>query len=105
MFAVVEAQGHQYRVEEKDVIQVGRLNLPEKEKYVVNTVLLVSDGKKVDIGKPYLEKAAVEFSVVKHLRGKKLRILKFKTKTRSSNTVQGHRDDLTELKVEKIKVG
>lgn len=104
MFAVIETQGHQYKVQEKDVLKVDKVDLAEKEKFVVKTVLMISDGKKVEIGKPYLDKASVECTVVKHFKGEKIRVYKKKPKTHYSRT-QGFRAELTELRVEKILRG
>ncbi|MDD6880120.1 MAG: 50S ribosomal protein L21, partial [Firmicutes bacterium] len=57
MYAVIETGGKQYRVQEGDVITVEKLNAEAGETVVFDKVLLMSDGKEVKVGAPYLTEA------------------------------------------------
>jgi len=62
MYAVVELKGHQYIVQEGDIITVDSLDLDEGAKMTIDNVLLAFDdkGDKVIVGTPYIAKAKVE---------------------------------------------
>ncbi len=104
MFAIVEIGGHQYKVAVKDVVQVHKIDAKEGDKIVETKVLLISDkdGKDVKIGKPFVDGAKVEATVVKHGRGDKIRVFKMKSKKRNQTTI-GHRQDFTEIEITGIK--
>ena len=62
MYAVIETGGKQYRVQEGDVITVEKLNVEAGETVVFDKVLLMSDGKEVKVGAPYVDGAKVTIS-------------------------------------------
>jgi large subunit ribosomal protein L21 len=101
MYAVVEIGGHQYKVSENDKIFVNRLNT-EDEKVSIDRVLLLKDKKgNVKVGQPVVDGAQVEAKIVDHLKGDK--IIVFKKKRRKGYRVKrGHRQQLTQLQIEKI---
>ena len=100
-YAVIETGGKQYRVAVGDTLKVERL--PEEKGAVVkiDKVLAVSDGTSLKLGKPYVEGAAVALEIVDHVRGEK--VISFDKKRRKgySRTV-GHRQELTEVKVQSL---
>ena len=101
MFAIVEIAGQQFKVAKNQKIFVHRLQNKEGSKVSFDKVLLVDDGKKVTVGAPAISGAAVEANVVGHLKSDK--VIVFKKKRRKGYRVKnGHRQALTELKVEKI---
>ena len=69
----------------------------------LDSVLLVNDGEAVSLGQPYVSGASVELKVMAHRRGNKLIVYKMrhKKKTRRKN---GHRQELTRVMVESIKL-
>lgn len=99
-FAVVEIAGHQYQVEENDVLLVNNLAIKTGEKIKLDKVLLKAD-KDVKIGQPYLKGALVEAEVVEETKGKKVRVATYKAKSRYRK-VKGFRSQLTKLKINKI---
>jgi len=105
MYAVVELQGHQYIVTKGMEIVVDKLADENAKTLNVDKVLLVFDasGKEVKVGAPYIDKAKVGFDVVEFKKGKKIRVIKFKNKTRYQRTY-GHRSHQTVLKVKDIKI-
>jgi large subunit ribosomal protein L21 len=62
---------------------------------------LVVDGEKCQIGQPLVKGAKVEIKVEGDLRGEKIRVFKYKSKSRYRRT-QGHRQDQSTLTVVKI---
>jgi large subunit ribosomal protein L21 len=103
MFAVVHVGGKQYKVREKDELQVEKMEVEEGKNVKIKEVLLIAeeDGKTVKIGTPFVAGAHVECQVVEHGKGEKIRVFKMKPKKRYSKT-QGHRQQYTALKVLKI---
>lgn len=99
--AVILTGGKQYLVSEKDVLVVDYLEGKEKDLYKFTQVLLVDDGKDLLIGTPYLEKGYVEAQILKQDQSKKIRVAKFKAKSKYRKTI-GHRTKLTQIKILKI---
>ena len=103
MYAIVRAGGRQEKVEVGDVVVLDRqsgapgstLELP---------VLLLVDGASVTTDGAALAKATVTAEVVSHSRGPKIHILRYKNKT-GYRRRQGHRQDLTSVKVTGISTG
>lgn len=100
MYAVIETGGKQYRVQEGDVITVEKLNAEAGEIVTFDKVLLMSDGKEVKVGTPYLSEA-VTGSVVENGKGKKVIIFKYKAK-KDYRKKQGHRQPYTMVKIESL---
>ena len=98
MYAVIKTGGKQYRVSEGDEIFVEKLEVADGKDVTFNEVLMVN-GK---VGTPYLDGASVTGTVLKHGKGKKIRIFKYKNKSRSNRKTQGHRQPYTKIKITKI---
>ena len=83
-FAVIQTGGKQYLVKPGDTIKIEKLPKPEKEGELLyfNDVLLIADGDKVQIGKPFLKDVKVSAELLKEGRLKKISILRYKSKTR-----------------------
>ena len=99
-YAVIKTGGKQYRVEEGTTLLVERLSGDEGSKLELEP-LLYADGDNSLFGASDLGKITVEAKVVGHERGPKLRVFKFKPK-RGYKRTQGHRQELTRIRVEKI---
>ena len=100
-YAIVKAGGKQYKVAVGDVVKVEKLD-GEPGGNVSLPVVLVVDGANVTTDAKDLEKVAVTGEVLEHTKGPKIRIHKFKNKT-GYHKRQGHRQQLTVLKVTGIK--
>ena len=100
MSAVIETGGKQYRVREGDVLKIQRLEHEEGKDFEFDKVMMVSNGDKIVIGKPYVD-AKVSAKVLSHGRAKKIEILKFKRRKHQMKR-QGHRQDYTEIQIEGI---
>lgn len=103
MYAIVNINGIQTRVEKDAVIQVPRLQGDPGASLKFEQVLLVSDGDSISVGSPFVKGATMTAEVVEHLRGKKLDIFKFKRR-REYRRRAGHRDELTRLRVTGIQL-
>lgn len=101
MYAIVKIGGHQYKVEEDQTIFVNRL-ATEDENVTLEDVLLIKDDEgNVKIGKPTVEGSAVEAKILDNLQSDK--VIVFKKKRRKGYRVKnGHRQQITQLKIEKI---
>jgi large subunit ribosomal protein L21 len=99
MYAIVKTGGKQYRVEQGQTLLVERLPEPEGATVSLEPLLLRSDEAIFDAAA--LAKVEVQATIVGHLRGKKLRVFKFKPK-RGYRRRTGHRQELTRIEVTKI---
>ena len=102
MYAVIEACGKQYKVEEKDVVFFEKLDTAEGKKVTFDKVILVSDDGKVQVGNPYVKGVKVEGKVVAHGKGKKIIVFKMKAK-KNERKKQGHRQPYTKVEITSIK--
>ena len=102
-YAIIDFQGHQLVVKEGEFLKVARLPSKEGQKIKLDQVLLYHDGKEPKIGTPLVKNVCVEATVKEHLLGPKLRVAKFKAKSRYRK-VTGFRPKLTEIKIEKISL-
>lgn len=101
MYAVIETGGKQYRVQEGDVLFVEKLDVVEGDTVNFDKVLLMSKDGDLVAGKPYVENAKVEASVLTQGKAKKVIVFKYKAK-KNYRKRQGHRQPFTKVKVEKI---
>ncbi len=101
MYAIVEIQGKQYKVAEKDKIEIDRLK-DQKGKITFDKIFLCSkDDKNVNVGNPYVKGAKVEAEILEEKKGDKIRVFKMKPKKRYQRTI-GHRKNLSVIEIKKI---
>ncbi len=101
VYAIVRAGGRQEKVSVGDIVVVDRLQAGVGESVELPALLLV-DGEKVTTDATKLAGVKVTAEVVRDERGPKIAILRYKNKT-GYRRRQGHRQDLTRLKVTGIK--
>ena len=101
MYAIIEACGRQYKVQEGDVVFFEKLDTEEGKKVTFDKVILVSD-EKVEVGNPYVTGVKVEGKVVSHGKGKKVLVFKYKPKKNERKT-RGHRQEYTKVEITSIK--
>ena len=102
MFAIIETGGKQYRVEPGKRIKVELLKQNIGAEVSLERVLLHSDDKDLSFGTPFLEGASVTARVLAHVKSSKIRIFKLKRRKHSKKQ-QGHRQNYTEIEIEKIQ--
>jgi large subunit ribosomal protein L21 len=101
VYAVVRAGGRQEKVSVGSIVVLDRLAAKIGDKVELPAVLLV-DGDTVTTDAAKLSKVSVTAEVLGEERGPKIVIQKFKNKTGYKKR-QGHRQDLTRVKVTGIK--
>ncbi|MBU4335398.1 MAG: 50S ribosomal protein L21 [Actinobacteria bacterium] len=101
VYAIVKAGGRQEKVAVGDVVVVDKMSASAGDTVELPALLLV-DGEKVTTDAAALAKVKVTAEVVRDQKGPKIIILKFKNKT-GYRKRQGHRQQLTRLKVTGIK--
>ncbi|HOQ67075.1 MAG TPA: 50S ribosomal protein L21 [Candidatus Atribacteria bacterium] len=102
MFAIIEAQGKQYLVQEGSIIKLNGWLPQEEEEVVFDRVLMWKKDEEVKVGRPYLEGAKVTGRVVKKGKDKKVVVFKYKPKVNYRKKT-GHRQPLTLVSIEKIE--
>ncbi|OGD54093.1 50S ribosomal protein L21 [Candidatus Beckwithbacteria bacterium RBG_13_35_6] len=100
-YAIILTGGKQYKVTEGETLAVDKLLTEAKKKLIFDQVLLIKDNEKLLIGKPFLNKAKVEAELIDQFKDKKIRVAKFKAKSRYRR-VRGHRQPMTRIKITKI---
>ncbi len=101
VYAIVKAGGRQEKVAVGDILVVDRLSAGVGSTVELPALLLV-DGATVTHDAKALAKVSVTAEVVRDEKGPKIDILKYKNKT-GYRKRQGHRQQLTRLKVTGIK--
>ena len=104
MYAIFRTAGKQFRAEPGLTLRLPTMDAEPGSKVTFGDVLLGSDGSTVKAGTPLLSGASVTAEVVKHGRGEKLVIFKFK---RRKNYVRknGHRQGFTEVRIDSVNLG
>ena len=103
MYAIVEIAGNQYKVEENQEIFVNRLDKEEGAKIIFDKVLLIDNTGKIKIGTPTIKGAKVTAKIISHLKGDKVLVF-HKKRRKGYQKLNGHRDYLTKLNIEKISM-
>jgi large subunit ribosomal protein L21 len=107
MYAIVKTGGKQYKVAAGDVIEVEKLEGAPGDAITLPALLVVDgegDGVTVTHDADALAGFTVTGELVSHTKGPKIRILKYKNKTGYKKR-QGHRQNLTQVKVTGIESG
>jgi large subunit ribosomal protein L21 len=100
MYAVIRSGGKQYKVAPGEKVRVERLEGKVGGKITFDSVVAVrTDEKKVIPG----AKATVTGKIVGHVRGPKMKVMKFK-KTRQYKILTGHRQNYTTVEIGDIQL-
>ena len=102
MYAIIATGGKQYKVAEGDVIRVEKLGAEAGSTYTFDRVLAVG-GDSLTVGNPTVAGATVDASVIGDGKAKKVIVYKYKRKS-GYHKKQGHRQQYTEVKIEKINL-
>jgi large subunit ribosomal protein L21 len=101
-YAIVQASGKQFWVEEKKFYDLDKLPLDRGDNFILNQILLVNHQGSISIGKPFLDNAyVVEATVLRHLSGPKVRVYKMRPKKKTRKTF-GSRRKLTRVLINSI---
>lgn len=101
MYAIVDIGGTQYKVAQKQYIYAPKMEGDVGSSVTFDRVLLVQDGKKVEVGTPLVKGVTVTGKILDHVKGDK--VIVFKKKRRKGYAVKnGHRQQYTKIQIEKI---
>ena len=100
-YAIIQLQGKQFMIQEGDEFLVDQLNQDAGSKFDVSDVLLLVKDTDRKVGQPLVEGAKVSCELVSNQRGEKIRVAKYKSKSRYRK-VHGHRQYQSTVKVLKI---
>ena len=100
MYAIIATGGKQYRVSKGDTIYIEKLDA-QADSEVTFPVLMLG-GEQVRMGTPEVEGASVTGKVVRHGKGRKIVVYKFKAK-KNYRRKQGHRQPFTQVEITEIK--
>lgn len=102
-YAIVETGGTQIRVEPGRFYDINLLPVDPESNYTIDKVLLVNNEDEVTVGRPFIEGATVEGTVMRHRRGKKVIVYKMQPKKKTRKK-RGHRQELTRLMINSISL-
>ncbi len=97
-FAIIQAQGVQFRVSKDEEHIMPHLGKKAGEEIRVERVLLVSDADGIQVGRPLVEGAVVLMQVVGHEKGDKITVGTYKRRKKYRRKI-GYRDTLTRVKI------
>lgn len=101
MYAIFRIGSRQYRAEKGQTLELDRQGPREGEKVEFGEVVLLHDGEKARVGAPLVAGAKVVGEVVRHFRGRKIRVFKYRRREGYHRT-RGHRSELTLVKITDI---
>jgi large subunit ribosomal protein L21 len=101
VFAVIQAQGHQYRVEPGSEIELDGSGEAGASVTIDQVLVVGTDGGEVMTGTPTVTGAKVVGVVLEAHRGAKVRIFKKKRRKQYRRTA-GHRSALTRVRITEI---
>ncbi|GKV54410.1 MAG TPA: 50S ribosomal protein L21 [Sporosarcina sp.] len=102
MYAIIETGGKQIKVEQGQEVYIEKVVGEAEETVTFDKVLFVG-GEDVKVGAPFVEGATVTGKIVKHGRGKKITVFKYKPK-KNYHKKQGHRQPYTKVVIEGINL-
>jgi len=101
MYAIVETGGKQYKFEEGRYVDIELLDVKADDKVTFDKIVMLVNGKKSKVGRPYVASATVEGTVVKNDKAKKIIVYKQRPK-KGTRVKQGHRQQFTRVMINKI---
>ncbi len=102
MYAIIETGGKQYKVNEGDIIFVEKLGVNEGDTVTFDCVKAISMGADFKVGNPTVEGATVTANVIANGKGKKIYVMKYKSKKNEKKKI-GHRQPYTKVQIVSIQ--
>jgi len=101
MYAIVDIQGQQFKVQTDQKLFVHKMNAEQGSKVEFEKVLLIDNDGSVTIGAPTIEGAKVVVEVNSHVKGDKVLVF-HKKRRKGHRKLNGHRQHFTEVTVKEI---
>ena len=102
MYAIIGTGGKQYKIHEGEIFRVEKIPGEAGDFVSFDQVLMFSDGKTVNIGRPLLDNIVVKGHIVQQEKAKKIIVFKYKKRKRYRKK-QGHRQQLTAVMIDNIE--
>ncbi len=103
MYAIIEADGRQIKVEEGQEINIDYREVAAGDTIKFDKVLAYRDDAGIKLGRPTVAAGSVTATVLGEEKGPKLTVQKFRRRKNSKRRT-GHRQLFTTVKIEKIEV-
>jgi large subunit ribosomal protein L21 len=101
MYAIIEAGGKQYKVQEGDILFLEKMDAGAGDSVKFEKILAFSDGEKLTVGTPFVSGISVDATVIKNGKSGKINIFKYKPK-KGYRRRQGHRQPYTKVQIGRI---
>ena len=101
MYAIIETGGKQYKVQKDDILAVEKLLAKGGDRVQFNSVLLTG-GKEIKLGAPFIKDAGVQATVIDQIKDKKVISFVKRRRKSSSKSKKGHRQQITLVKITEI---
>lgn len=101
MYAIISANGKQYKVEEGQELAIDYRGLEKGESITFDKVLAVGEGEKITLGAPTVDGASVTAEVLSTTQGQKIDVVKLRRR-KNSRRKTGHRALFTKVKIKGI---
>lgn len=100
-YAIFKTGGKQYKASKGEVLELDNLTGEENKSIFFEEVLLYVTEGQIKLGKPNLSGYKIKAKILKHKKGDKIRVSKFKAKAKYRKTI-GFRPFLTEVLIEDL---
>jgi len=101
MFAVVDINGQQFKVQENGKYYVPKLDKKPNSQITFSNVLVLGDEKETKVGAPNIDGLKVKAKVLEHTKDDTVLVFKKKRRT-GYQKKRGHRQQLTRIEITKI---
>ena len=101
MYAIVDIQGQQFKVEKDQKLFVHRISAEDGSKIEFDKVLLVDNNGTVTVGAPTIEGAKIVVEVLDQIKGEKVLVF-HKKRRKGHRKLNGHRQQFTQVLVKEI---
>jgi len=103
MYAIVNIAGKQYKAEKDKFLFTDKLVGEAGTKVEFDSVLLMGDGAKTEVGAPLLKGAKVTGKILEQVKADKI-IVFHKKRRKGYRKTNGHRAQLTKVLIESISI-
>ena len=101
-YAVIQTGGKQYKVKSGEILKVEKLSESKPDtKIEFKEILAYGDNKIIEVGSPIVQGAKVEANLIKNSKNRTILIFK-KRRRQNSRRKNGHRQEHTMIRIEKI---
>ena len=101
-FAIIQTGGKQYKVKAGEILKIEKIEKSKPHsKIEFKEVLAYGDDKTIELGSPVVTGAKVEADIIKNSKDRTILIFK-KRRRKNSRRKNGHRQQYSLIKIEKI---